>query len=412
MRDTFGWLRGARPDVKRKPAQGRKSQTSPIVLFLVIVLFLPPGKSRKITRTKNEYDPSASAQNICRASPKLKPSGVRIFPVLTLALVISVAHAQPAPVPAGAAIANAPVAELSASDAIILGVIEGVTEYLPISSTGHLIIATRFLGLESEQPLAGRDGQPLWYKKPSPKIPQGVPLTLKLAADTYSVVIQFGAIAAVALLYWSQIAAMVRGLFGRDPVGLRLLINVIIAFIPAAILGFALHDWIDEHLFSVGAVIIAQVAGALFMFFAEAWRRRRATTAPEQGHALTELTPKSAAGIGLLQCLALWPGTSRSMTTIVGGYFAGLDPRRAAEFSFLLGFVTLSAATLFKSYKSGAAMIQVFGWSHVVLGCVVATVVAAVCVRFLVRWLTRHGLGVFAWYRIGVAIALALMFYR
>jgi undecaprenyl-diphosphatase len=97
------------------------------------------------------------------------------------------------------------------------------------------------------------------------------------------------------------------------------------------------------------------------------------------------------------------------MTTIVGGYFCGLEPRRAAEFSFLLGFVTLSAATVYKSYKSGAAMLQVFGWSHVALGAVVAAITAAVSVRFLVNWLTRHGLSAFAWYRLGVAALLTVL---
>ncbi|MEY4941607.1 MAG: hypothetical protein RIQ93_3342, partial [Verrucomicrobiota bacterium] len=124
-----------------------------------------------------------------------------------------------------------------------------------------------------------------------------------------------------------------------------------------------------------------------------------------------ELTPRSAAMIGCLQCFAMWPGTSRSMMTIVGGYFAGLDPRRSAEFSFLLGFVTLSAASIFKSYKTGAAMIQVFGWSQIILGAIVAAITAAICVRFLVHWLTRHGLAVFAWYRLGLAAVLAAVFY-
>ena len=322
------------------------------------------------------------------------------------------AFAQSAPTtPPPAPVAAGPAAELKTSDAIILGVIEGVTEYLPVSSTGHLVIANHFLGLESDTPLTDRDGKPLWYKKPSTRHPDGEPLTVSLAAKTYSIVIQFGAIAAVALLYWPQIASMIRGLFGRDPAGLKLLINVIIAFIPAAVIGLLIADTLDRLLSSILAVIIAQVAGALLMFYAEAWRRRRDAQRAE-AHALNDLTPKSAAGIGALQCLALCPGTSRSMTTIVGGYFAGLDPRRAAEFSFILGFVTLTAATLYKSYKSGAAMIQVFGWSHVLLGCIVAAVVAAVCVRFLVRWLTRHGLGIFAWYRIAVAIVLAVIFYR
>ena len=302
-----------------------------------------------------------------------------------------------------------PAAELSLTDAVILGVIEGVTEFLPISSTGHLIIATRLLHLESETPLLGPDGQPLWHKQPSEKNPNGEPLTLKLAADTYTVVIQFGAIAAVALLYWPQFMAMLRGLVGRDPGGFRLMVNLLIAFVPAAIIGFLADDWIDEHLFSIGAVIIAQIAGALLMFWAEAWLKRRAT--PPSSQPLSALTPTKAATIGALQCVAMWPGTSRSMMTIVGGYLVGLDPRRSAEFSFLLGFVTLSAASVYKGYKSGGAMIEVFGWTNVVLGAVVAAITAAVCVRFLVHWLTRHGLAIFAWYRIVVAAALAVVFY-
>ena len=278
-----------------------------------------------------------------------------------------------------------------------------MTEFLPISSTGHLIIASRALGLETERPLTDHAGRPLWYRAPSPKHPEGVPLTVKLAADTYNVVIQFGA--TVALLYWSQLFSMVRGVLGLDPAGRQLFINLLIAFLPAAAFGFLLHDWIDAHLFSIPAVIAAQVAGAGLMLYAEAWRRRRsAAPAP-----LTALTPRQAANIGALQCLALWPGTSRSMTTIVGGYFSGLDPRRDAEFSFLLGFITLTAATVYKSYKSGAAMIQVFGWSHVLLGAAVAAITAALSVRFLVSWLTRHGLAAFAWYRLVVAAVLTAL---
>ena len=301
-----------------------------------------------------------------------------------------------------------PATGLSVRDASILGVVEGVTEYLPVSSTGHLIVATHLLGLESDQPLTGRDGQPLWHKKPSAKHPAGVPLTPSLAADTFTIVIQFGAIAAVALLYWQQLLAMLNGLLGRDPAGLRLLRNLLIAFIPSAILGLALGGWISAHLFSIGAVVAAQVAGAVFILWAERYRRRRDAQSPVADHGI-DLGPRQALNIGLLQCVALWPGTSRSMMTIVGGYLAGLDPRRSAEFSFLLGLVTLTAATAFKSYQSGGAMIQVYGWPHVLLGCGVAAVTAALAVRFLVTWLSHHGLAAFAWYRLAFATVLAVL---
>ena len=321
--------------------------------------------------------------------------------VVFAAAVSSRAQTSPAPAPA-------PAAELSVPDALVLGAVEGFTEFLPISSTGHLVIAAHALGLESDTPLRGRDGRPLWHVKPSPRQPEGEPLTLKLAADTYTIVIQFGAIAAVGLLYWRQFLSMIRGLLGRDPTGLKLVGNLLVAFCPAAIVGLTLHHWIDAHLFSTVVVILAQVVGAGIILWAEAWRRRHAARTGESA-SVNDVTPRSALNIGLLQCLALWPGMSRSMTTIVGGYFAGLDPRRAAEFSFLLGFITLTAATIFKSYKSGGAMIAVFGWPHVLLGCAVATVTAAISVRFLVGWLSRHGMAAFAWYRIAFAVLLAAL---
>lgn len=321
--------------------------------------------------------------------------------------IVSVLGAQP-PELQPATPPPPPAAELSVPAALVLGAVEGVTEYLPVSSTGHLIIAEHALGLDSTAPLVDREGRTLWHVHPSVRHPNGEPLTLKLAADTYTIVIQFGAIAAVALLYWRQLWSLVLGLAGRDAAGRRLLVNLLIAFLPAAVLGFALHGWIDQHLFSVATVVAAQVAGAGLIFWAEHYRRRRASQRPE-GHAVAEMTARQAFNIGLLQCAALWPGTSRSMMTIVGGYIAGLDPRRSAEFSFLLGFVTLTAATVYKSYKSGTAMIEVFGWAHVLLGCAVATVTAALAVRFLVGWLSRHGMQVFAWYRLAFAAVLALL---
>jgi undecaprenyl-diphosphatase len=326
--------------------------------------------------------------------------------LLLLALVSAAPAQTPAPVPSPAA---TPAAELGVLDAIVLGFVEGITEFLPVSSTGHLIIANRLLGLTDETPLQDAAGQPIWFKRPSGKDPAGVPMSVKLAADSYVVVIQFGAIAAVALLYWREFRSMAFGLAGQDAAGLRLLTNLLIAFVPAAVVGLLAHDWIELHLFSIGAVIAAQVAGAIFILYAERRQLRRAARGGGC-RKLADLTPRDAAMIGALQCVSLWPGTSRSMMAIVGGYFADLEARQAAEFSFLLGFITLGAATVYKSYQSGAAMIAVFGWPHVLLGAAVAAVSAALAVRSLIGFLNAFGLGLFAAYRLILALVLALSF--
>jgi undecaprenyl-diphosphatase len=327
----------------------------------------------------------------------------QILPALfcPVALATTLAAAEPAK--------PAPVAELGLGDAIVLGVVEGVTEFLPISSTGHLIIANRILGLESEEQLLDKAGQPLWHKPPSEKHPAGVPLTLKLAADTYAVVIQVGAIGAVVFLYWQQLFLMLGGLLGRSTAGLRLLRNIALAFLPIAIFGLLLHDLIDKYLFRTWAVIVALVAGAFLMLWAERWRESRAGVGRAKGDA-ADLSPRLALGIGLGQCVALWPGTSRSMVTIVGGYLAGLSPAKAAEFSFLVGLPTLAGAALYKGVRSGPAMIEVFGWSHVLVGAAVAAGSALIAVKFLVHIISRHGLAFFAYYRLALALVLALTY--
>ena len=320
--------------------------------------------------------------------------------MLVLLLATRLGGAEPA---AG----TEPAARLDAGDAIVLGLVEGVTEFLPISSTGHLIIANEVLGLDAEQQLTDPAGRPLWYKAPSAEQPAGEPLTLKVAADAYAVIIQAGAILAVIVLYWRQFLGMALGVVGRSSHGFRLLRNVLLAFVPVATIGFLLHDWIDEHLFSVPAVIGSLVAGALLMLWAERWRRQNTSRGYSRNNDPSDLSPGTAVKIGLFQCLALWPGTSRSMVTIVGGYLAGLSPAKAAEFSFLVGLPTLGGAAVFKAWKAGPAMIQVFGWSSVLLGAAVAAVSAAVAVKFLVSFLSRQGLQIFAIYRLILAAVLA-----
>ena len=311
---------------------------------------------------------------------------------------------QAAPVsPVSSKVAGQPLAELSLRDSIVLGLVEGITEFLPVSSTGHLIIANHALGLESEAPIHDANGQIVWYKKPSTKHPEGIPMTIKLAADTYIVIIQVGAIAAVVLLYYADLLGIVRGLLGQNATGLRLLRNLIVAVFPAGLLGFFLKDWIDDNLFSVRAVIIALVSGAALMFLAERWRKKQGNR-PRLEPA--DLTVKQSFGIGIMQCLALWPGMSRSMVTMVGGYFSGLTPAKAAEFSFLVGLPTLAGAALLKSVSGGSAMVAVFGLPHVLFGGIVAAVSAFVAVKVLVTYLSRHGLNVFAIYRIILAVGL------
>jgi len=324
-----------------------------------------------------------------------------IFPTIVLCVLLGLSAR-------GAEMPKSPAAELSTGDAVVLGLVEGVTEFLPISSTGHLIIANEVLGLESGKQLTDKSGQPLWHKKPSDKYPGGVPLTLKLAADTYTVVIQVGAIAAVLLLYWRQVVSMFVGLFDRSSAGFRLLRNVVLATIPVVLIGLPVHNLVDK-LFSVPAVIIAQVAGAFLMLWAEKWRRTNQVVGFSNVQP-ADMAPRKAVGIGLAQCVALFPGTSRSMVTIVGGYLAGLNPTKAAEFSFLVGLPTLAGAALLQAVSSGPAMIEVFGWSHILLGMLVAAVSAAVAVKFLVHFLTRHGLALFAYYRLAMAVVLLLFF--
>lgn len=312
--------------------------------------------------------------------------------------------------PAAETEAAKPAAELGTDDAVLLGLVEGITEFLPVSSTGHLIIANQILGLESDQQLKDKDGNPLWYRKPSDKHPGGEPLTVKLAADTFAVVIQVGAIAAVVFLYWQPLVMMLAGVLGRSSAGLRLLRNVACAVLPAGIIGLLFHDLIDRYLFSIWAVIVAQVLGAFVILWAERWRLANTGIGRAKGDA-ADLPPRRAFGIGFAQCLALWPGTSRSMVTIVGGYLAGLSPAKAAEFSFLIGLPTLGGAALLKSFKSGPAMIEVFGWSNVLLGTAVAAISALVAVKFLVHIISRYGLAFFAYYRLALALFLTVFFY-
>lgn len=329
--------------------------------------------------------------------------------VLLILLVVLASARADAP---SAAEPIEPPTALSFTEATILGLVEGITEFLPISSTGHLILTARVLGLDDDTVQVDATGATIWIVPPEDGS-TGIPLTPAIAANAYVVIIQAGAIIAVVLLYWRTLMGILTGLLGRDPRGLHLLRNLIIGTLPAAILGLLLDDWIEAHLFSVPAVMIALVAGAILMMTTDRWMRRRGLLAERpEGDAMEELaglSPLKSLFVGVMQCFALWPGTSRSMMTIVGGCFAGLRPARAAEFSFLLGLPILGGAALYKSLDTGPAMIALFGLPSVIWGCLVAAVSAALAVRWLVTYLNRHGLFVFGVYRIVLAVLIAIV---
>ena len=298
---------------------------------------------------------------------------------------------------------------LSYSDAVILGLVEGLTEYLPVSSTGHLIIANALLGLDGDAPMTDQNGEPILVDDDTGKLR---PYTIGDAAYAYVIVIQAGAIVAVVLLYWRTILTLILGCLGKDRKGLKLAINLIAAFIPAAVLGLLLNDLIESALGNnTFAVASALIVGAFVMLIVERWRQHgnKGAVPPEDGPDLTELTVGKSVMIGFCQCFAMWPGTSRSMATIVGGYLAGLSPAHAAEFSFLLGLITLSAASAYKFLTDGSEMLAALNIGPVLVGCIVAFVAAALAVKWLVGYLSKHGLAVFAWYRIALAIAIFAM---
>ena len=271
-------------------------------------------------------------------------------------------------------------------DAILLGLVEGITEYLPVSSTGHLILMKEWLGLTQ-------------------------PKEVEEAVNALLIVIQGGAILAVLGLYWPRMLQMARGLLGRDPAGKRLLLSIAVAFLPAAVLGLAFEAVIDEFLMGPLTVAIALAVGGIIMaIVGRGPRRKSSDVGPDD---ITELTLKASLIIGLLQCLAMIPGTSRSMVTIIGGMLIGLRPKAAAEFSFLLGLPTLGGACVWKLWGNlagdGPNLFEVLGVPEVLLAFIVATISSALAIAWLVRYLNRHGLAVFGWYRIVLAGVVVLV---
>lgn len=261
--------------------------------------------------------------------------------------------------------------------ALVLGIVEGLTEFLPISSTGHLILTSHALGLRDD------------------------------ATKSFEVVIQLGAIVAVVFHYRKLLGARVVGLFRREPNAVRLATALLAAFLPTALAGLLLRKTIKRLLFGPTPVAIALVAGGVVMILGERWLERA------EREKLEDVTPVDGFLIGVAQCFSLWPGTSRAMCTLLAGRARGLDSRTAAEFSFLLAIPVLGAATALDLYKDGRALFATPQLrAALAVGFVTSFLVALAAIGWFLAFLRKRGLAAFGWYRIALGIVVFLLLSR
>ena len=246
---------------------------------------------------------------------------------------------------------------------ILLGIVEGITEYLPVSSTGHLILATELMGFDANQ----------WA--------------------LFNVAIQPGAILAIVVLYWRTFRDVLVGMWQRDASAFAFVRNLLVAFTPAVVLGLAFGNYIELLLGNAQIVAWALIIGGIAILIVERLAK------PTECGGVANVSLKNSVGIGMIQCLAMIPGVSRSGATILGAMSFGVDRKTAAEFSFFLAIPTLSGATALQLYKHGAQMPPgMTGW--ILLGGAVSFVVAVVVVKAFVAIIQRYGFAPFAWYRI------------
>lgn len=251
--------------------------------------------------------------------------------------------------------------------AIILGIVEGVTEFIPVSSTGHLILATELLGFDADK----------W--------------------SAFNVIIQLGAILAIIVLYWRTFWAVLEGLIQRNPMSWRFVRNILIGFLPSAVLGFLLINQIELLLGNAKVVAIALILGGIAILVIERVVKQTDIVG------VAEMPLKTVIGVGIIQCLSMIPGVSRSGATILGGLSLGVERRTAAEFSFFLAIPTMLGATtleIVKHHDTLLAGASGVGFGTVAVGFLVSFVVAIVIVRAFVHYISRHGFAPFAWYRI------------
>ncbi|HLG45590.1 MAG TPA: undecaprenyl-diphosphate phosphatase [Reyranella sp.] len=256
---------------------------------------------------------------------------------------------------------------------VVIGLVEGVTEFLPVSSTGHILLAEQVLHFEG---------------------PQG---------KVFEIVIQLGAILAICLLYYAKIFATIGGVARRDPTSIRFATAVIVAFLPAAVIGVVLHKYIKLMLDTPIVVPVAFILGGIAILVIERYAQRpRIKT-------VDEIDWKTALFVGFCQCLAMIPGVSRSGATIMGARVLRVDRATSAEFSFFLAIPTMLGAAVYDTYKNWTTL-DWNGGGLIAIGFVVAFLSALVVVKPFVRFISRHGFGAFAWYRIAVgALALVLL---
>lgn len=253
--------------------------------------------------------------------------------------------------------------------AFIQGLVEGLTEFLPVSSTGHLILAGHWLGFSGEK------------------------------ASTFQIFIQMGAILAVVAVYPARFLSFLNFKETKGFSGSRGILLLALSTLPALVLGFALHSWIKHHLFTPQNVAIGFIAGAFWILIAERFYKNSQTLS------LDEISPARAFKIGCFQCLAMWPGFSRSGATILGGMALGLDRRTAAEFSFFAAVPVLSAAAVLDLVKS----LDALNFSDIpffAVGFLVSFVTALAVIKLFVGFVSRHPLSIFAWYRFAVGILI------
>lgn len=280
---------------------------------------------------------------------------------------------------------------MTTGQAAILGIVEGVTEYLPVSSTGHLLLAERIMGIGRDSSLTVHDRQ-----------------RTEDATDAYTICIQAGAIVAVLGLYFRRVRQMLAGIVGKDGEGLRLLVNVVVGFLPAAVIALLFNKAIKALLFGPWPVVIAWFVGGVMILVVH-WLKKNNPAPAKAGFALEELTWKMALVIGLAQCIAMWPGVSRSLITIVGGILVGMSLPAAVEYSFLLGVLTLGAATAYDALKHGQEMLQTFTPQALAVGLVFAFLSAVLAIKWMVSYLNRHGLAIFGYYRVALALIVAIL---